>query len=152
MKPQSVDNFILFNIFGRRNKISNLLISVEIRCKGEGCEKMDKVEIQVRAVTKQFCKKGMSQKEIHDNFIKTLGDELLTAQWKKWTAEFRSGRKIVEDYKWSGRPKEATTDGNIELVHSLIMWDRSRSQDDIARHWDSSVCLDRYLKYVQILS
>ena len=58
----------------------------------------------------------------------------------------------MEDYKWSGRPKEATTDGNIELVHSLIMWDRSRSQDDIARHWDSSVCLDRYLKDIQVLS
>ena len=24
---------------------------------------------------KYFCKKGMSPKEIHDNFIKTLGDE-----------------------------------------------------------------------------
>ena len=37
IKPQSVDNFILFNIFGRRNKISKLLISVGIRCKhGKG--------------------------------------------------------------------------------------------------------------------
>ena len=28
-----VDNFILFNIFSGKNKISKLLISVEIRCK-----------------------------------------------------------------------------------------------------------------------
>ena len=83
MKPQSVDNFILFNIFGRRNKISKLLISVEFPCKREGCEKMDKVEIQVSAVTKQFCKTGMSQKEIHDNFIKTLGDESHYSTMKK---------------------------------------------------------------------
>ena len=34
---------------------------------------MDKVE--VRAVIKYFCKKGMSPKEIHDKFIKTLGNE-----------------------------------------------------------------------------
>ena len=40
-------------------------------------EKMDKVE--VRAVIKDFCKKAMSPKEIH-NFLKTLGNEsLLTA-------------------------------------------------------------------------
>ena len=37
MKPQSIDNFILFNIFGTKNKISKLLISVGIRCKqGKG--------------------------------------------------------------------------------------------------------------------
>ena len=37
MKPQSVDSFILFNIFGRKNKILKLLISVGIRCKqGKG--------------------------------------------------------------------------------------------------------------------
>ena len=37
MKTQSVDNFILFNIFGRENKISKLSISVGIRCKqGKG--------------------------------------------------------------------------------------------------------------------
>ena len=37
MKPQSIDNFILFNIFGRKNKISKLLILVRIRCKqGKG--------------------------------------------------------------------------------------------------------------------
>ena len=35
MKPQSVDKFILFNIFGRKNKISKLLISVRVRCKQE---------------------------------------------------------------------------------------------------------------------
>ena len=34
---------------------------------------MDKVE--VRAVIKYFCRISMSLKEIHDNFIKTPGDE-----------------------------------------------------------------------------
>ena len=33
-------------------------------------EKMDKVE--VRAVIKYLCKKGLSSKEIHDDVVKTL--------------------------------------------------------------------------------
>ena len=39
----------------------------------------------------------------------------------------------MEDYEWSRCPKEATADKNIELVHSLIMCDRTRSLLDIAR-------------------
>ena len=38
----------------------------------------------------------------------------------------------MEDYKRFGHPKEATTDENVELVHSLILCDR-RSLNDIAR-------------------
>ena len=30
----------------------------------------------------------------------------------------------MKDYELSGHPKEATTDENIELVHSLIMCDK----------------------------
>ena len=30
----------------------------------------------------------------------------------------------MEDYEWSGSPKETITDVNVELVHSLIMCDR----------------------------
>ena len=39
----------------------------------------------------------------------------------------------MEDYERSGRPKEATADRNVEIVHSLIMCDRRRSLCDIAR-------------------
>ena len=59
---------------------------------------------------KYFYKKGMSSKEIHD-FIKTFGDESpFYSMVKKWAAEFRRERESLEDYKWSGCPKEATTD------------------------------------------
>ena len=48
----------------------------------------------------------------------------------------------MEDYEQSVHPKEATTDENVELVHSLIMYDR-KSLRDIARQigmfWGSSV-------------
>ena len=66
----------------------------------------------------------MSPKKIHDDFIEILGDESPSySTVKKWAAEFRRGRERVEDYEWSGCPKE-TTDENIELVQSLIMCDR----------------------------
>ena len=37
-------------------------------------DKMEKVE--VRAVIKYLCKKGMSPKEIHEDFMETLGKEV----------------------------------------------------------------------------
>ena len=39
----------------------------------------------------------------------------------------------MEDYEQSGCPKGAITGKNIELVRSLIMYDRRRSLCDIAR-------------------
>ena len=93
---------------------------------------MNKVE--VRAIIKYFCKKGMSQNEIHDDFIKTLKDESPSCiMVKKWAAEFRRGNESVEDYDRSGRLKEATTDENVDFVHSLIKYNRRRCPRDIAR-------------------
>ena len=51
------------------------------------------------------------------------------------------------DYEWSVHSNEATTDENVELMHSLIICDRRRSLYDIAKQkrlkfWGSSVCLD----------
>ena len=81
---------------------------------------MDNVE--VRAVIKYFCKKGMSLKEIHD-FIKILGDEYPSySTLKKWATECRRGREGLEDYEKSGHPKEATTDEKFELVQSDHVW------------------------------
>ena len=39
----------------------------------------------------------------------------------------------MEDCERSGCPKKATTDENVEIVHSTIMCDRKRSLRDIAR-------------------
>ena len=96
---------------------------------------MDNVE--ARAVVKYFCKKGMSPTEFHDDSVKTLGDEPPSySMVKKWSAKFRRGRESMEDYIRSGCPKETTTDENIELLHCLIMCDRSLL--DIARQIDTS--------------
>ena len=55
-------------------------------------DKMEKVE--VRAVIKYLCNKGMSPKEIHEDFMETLGKESPSySTVKKCTAEFRRGRQ-----------------------------------------------------------
>ena len=54
--------------------------------------KIEKVE--VRAVMKYLCKKGMTPKEIHEDFIKTLGNESPSySTVKKWAIEFKRGRE-----------------------------------------------------------
>ena len=52
--------------------------------------KVEKLEI--RAVIKHFCKKGMPPKEIHEDFMDTLGKEYPSySTVKKWAAEFKRG-------------------------------------------------------------
>ena len=76
----------------------------------------------------------MFPKEIHDDFIKTVWDESLShSTVMKWAAEFRRGVESMDDYKRPGRPEEATSDENVEIVHRLIMCDRRRSLCDIIR-------------------
>ena len=95
-------------------------------------DKMEKVEI--RAVIQYLCKKEMSPKEIHEDFNENpLGKESPSYRTvKKWAAEFRRGGRALKMMKRSGRPKEATTDENVEIVHSLVMCDRRRKLRDIA--------------------
>ena len=62
-----------------------------------------------------------------------MDESLSYSTVKKWIVELRRGKGGVDDYKRSGRPKEVTTDENIELVHNLIMSDRRRILLGIAR-------------------
>ena len=74
-----------------------------------------------------FCKKGIPPKEIHDDFMETLGKESPSySTVKRWAAEFKRDREIVEDDGRSGRPKDANADENVKVVHTLVMCDSRR--------------------------
>ena len=91
---------------------------------------MEKIEI--REVIKYFCKKGMPPKEIREDFMETLGKESPSYSSEKWAAEFKRGREGIEDDGRSGRPKDATADENVKVVHTLVMSDRRRDLRSIA--------------------
>ena len=101
----------------------------------------------MRAVIKYLCKKGMTPKEIHEDFMKTLGNESPSySTVKKWAAEFKRGK---EDER-SDHPKDAITDENIEIVHILVMCDRRQySQRSGHKFWASANNSNGYLGYVQ---
>ena len=63
--------------------------------------------------------------------METLGKESPSySTVKKWTAEFK--RESVEDDGRSGRPKDATADENVNVVHTLDRCDRRRDLRSIA--------------------
>ena len=92
---------------------------------------MEKLEIRV--VIQDFCKKGMPPKEIHEDFVETLGKESPSySTVKKWAAEFKRGRGSIEDDGWCGRPKDNTTDEHVNVMHTLVMCDERRDLWSIA--------------------
>jgi hypothetical protein len=85
---------------------------------------MEKVEI--RAIIKYLYKKGLSPKEIHEDFMNTLGKESPSYSIvQKLAAEFKRERP--------GQPKEATNDETAKAVHDLVMCDRRPDLRSIAR-------------------
>ena len=86
---------------------------------------------------KYFCKK--TQKEIFADVFKTLWNEFPSfSTVMKCAAEFMRGRENMKNYMYerSGRPKAATSGENVELVHSLIMYNGRNNLRDIARQID----------------
>ena len=66
----------------------------------------------------------MPPKEIHEDFMETLGKESPYSSVKKQAAEYKRGRESVEDDGRSGRHKDAWADENVMVMHTLVMCDR----------------------------
>ena len=94
-----------------------------------------------------FCKKGIPPKEIHDDFMETLGKESPSySTVKRWAAEFKRRREIVEDDGRSGRSKDANADENVKVVHTLVMCDSRRSWHNFR---GSTINPNLHLRYVK---
>ena len=63
----------------------------------------------------------MTLREIHEDFMETLGKEAPSnSTVKTWASD------SVEDDGLSSRPKDVTSDENVKVVHTLVMCDRRR--------------------------
>jgi hypothetical protein len=81
----------------------------------------------------------MSPKETHEDFMDTLWKKSPSySTVKKWAAEFKRGRKSIGDDERSWRSNEATNDETAEAVHDLVMCNRRRYLQTIAKLWFSS--------------
>jgi hypothetical protein len=94
--------------------------------------------VEIRAVIKYLCKKGMPPKEIHEDFMYTLGKESpFYNNVKTWAGEFKRGRESIRDNERPWRPKEAANDETAEAVHDLVMCDRRRDLRSIV--WEVGI-------------
>ena len=63
-------------------------------------------KLEIRAVIKYFCKKGMPPNEIHEDFMETLGKEPPSySTVKKWAAEFKRGERAFRMFDGLATPK-----------------------------------------------
>ena len=75
----------------------------------------------------------MHTKEIHENFIETLGNEYPSYNTvKKWAADFKSWRETVAGDGMSDRQKYASAKENVMVVHTLVLCDRRQDLRSIA--------------------
>ena len=98
-----------------------------------------------RSSNVHFFKKAMSPKEIHEDFIESLGKESSYSTVTKWAAEFKGERESVEDDGRSGCPKDATADETVTVVHTLVMCDRGRDLRSIASEVGITINPNRHL-------
>ena len=67
---------------------------------------MQNGELEIRAVIKYFCKKGMLPKEIHEDFVETLGKNLLLiTQWKIGSRSLRGVERALRMMDGLDAPK-----------------------------------------------
>lgn len=92
---------------------------------------MDKNE--KRSVIKYLHLKGLSPQQIYLDMSEVLGDDAPSqATVYRWVAEFRRGRQSTEDEHRCGRPLEASTEENVDLIQDMVLADRRVTIQHIA--------------------
>ena len=69
----------------------------------------------------------MPPKQIHEDFMETLGKESTSYSTVNIGQQSLKGGESVEDDGRSGRPKDATADENVKVVHTLVICDWRRT-------------------------
>ena len=90
-------------------------------------------EAGLRAVIMFLHIKGLSPKEIHKDMQATLQDNAPSyTMVKKWSAEFKRGRKSLEDDPRPRRPVNVSTKANIDKIHDMLLSDQRLTKRNIA--------------------
>ena len=83
---------------------------------------------------------GLSAKEIHEDMQATLTDKAPSyTMVKKWSAEFKRGRKSLEDDLRPGRPMTVSTKANFDKIHDMLLSDRRLTERYIAQEMGMSL-------------
>src|SRR4051812_43853416 len=82
----------------------------------------DLKKIRYRAVIEFLTLENIQPQQIHNRMIVVYGEDVPSyATVKRWTAEFRRGRKSLEDEPRSGRPSEAVCEENCRAVENIVL-------------------------------
>ncbi len=93
----------------------------------------ENTDIEFRAVMKFLTLKGQQPKEIFDSMREVYGDSSPAySTVKKWTALFKQGRRSLSDDTRPGRPKDTTTNENIETIRAMVENDPKLKTREIA--------------------
>lgn len=91
---------------------------------------MDKSEY--RAVIKFLTLEGETRQRIHERMCAVYGESAPSyATIKRWVREFKQGRESLKDDPHPGRPATATSQGNIDKVHQMVLENRRISTAEI---------------------
>jgi len=131
-------------------KIITININIDIRCEfirglfqkfpaslGNFWYKLNSLQQLKHTVIKYLFLKEMSGNAIHDDMLDTLGDNAPAYSIvKSWLAKFKCGRNSVEDKHRSGRPKDAASTENVQIVNDMLKEDRCLTIQHIAETTD----------------
>ena len=74
---------------------------------------------EIRAVSKYFCKKGIPPKEIHEDFMESLGKESPYSTVKKGQQSLRGGERALRMMDGLAAPKMSPL---MKMSRSCTLW------------------------------